>query len=99
MLIGHRKVVSVKTLEKIDIAMCVESKSLQFADRPISSDEGGRSEERQFLVFHLYIGPQAELLKRLAESQSIGKARHSGGSTTHIQGAVNDPHPIYSTRS
>ena len=30
-------------------AMCIESKSVQFADRPISTDEGGRSEEREFL--------------------------------------------------
>ena len=29
-------------------AMCVESKSLQFANRHISSDESGRSEEREF---------------------------------------------------
>ena len=38
-------------------AMCVESKSLQFANRPISSDEGGRSEEREFLEesFIIYI--------------------------------------------
>ena len=50
-------------------------------------------------MFDLYIGPQAELLKRLAEPQWKGKARHSGGSTTHIQDAVNDPHPIYSTQS
>jgi hypothetical protein len=38
-------------------AMCVESKSLQFANRPISSDEGGRNEERAFLEdsFIIYV--------------------------------------------
>jgi len=37
--------------------MCVESKSLHFANRPSSSDEGGRNEEREFLEdsFIIYI--------------------------------------------
>ena len=30
------------------------------------------------VMFHLYIEPQTELLKRLAELQFIGKRRHRG---------------------
>ena len=48
-------------------------------------------------LFHLYNGLQAELLKRLAEPQRKGK-RGTVGNGLHYTSAVDDSHPIYSTR-
>ena len=50
-------------------------------------------------LFHLHIRLQTELLKRLAEVQCKASKGHSGGWTTRIQSAANDPLPLYSTQS
>ena len=48
-------------------------------------------------LFHLYNGLLAELLKRLAELQWQGEAK-TVGNRLHYTSAVDDSHPIYSTR-
>ena len=50
-------------------------------------------------LFHLYFGPQTELLKRLAELQWKGKRRYSWGMHYTQTSAANDPHSLHSTRS
>ena len=61
-------------------AMCVESKSLQFANRPISSDEGGRArDENSSRIVSLSIYRWMIARSEFTDSRSSFTASQVGG--------------------
>ena len=77
---------------------CIRSFVESKADRATNAERLRKNVSVGSNLFHLYNGLQTELLKRLAESQWKGEWG-TVGNWLHYTSAVDDSHPIYSTRS